>query len=92
MKKKLTKRIPRNTSALAAKSRNGGFMKHRLEPKKGAKNEQAEILDELDEETNICKYCDGEGYIPASCRCSQPYCSHDMYTKCDKCFGSGEDH
>lgn len=46
-KQKLSK-VPRNTSALAAKSRtSGGPMKHRLEPKKGAKNEQAELLAEL---------------------------------------------
>jgi hypothetical protein len=46
MKKKTTKKIPRNGSALAAKMRHGGPMKHRLEPKKGAKNTQAEIIDE----------------------------------------------
>lgn len=51
-KQKLSK-VPRNTSALAAKSRtSGGPMKHRLEPKKGAKNEQAELLKEADEEAD----------------------------------------
>jgi hypothetical protein len=37
---------PRNGYALAAKMRHGGVMKHRLEPKKGATNEQRELLKE----------------------------------------------
>lgn len=63
-KNKSTKRIPRNTSALAAKSRKGGVMKHRLEPKKGAKNEQAEILSDLidEEDTSQSQKNNGSDY------------------------------
>lgn len=49
-KKKPTKKVPRNGYALAAKSRKGGAMKHRLEPKKSAKNEQRELLEQAEEE------------------------------------------
>lgn len=52
MKKKIKKKLPRNGSALAAKMRKGGPMKHRLEPKKGAKNTQAEIMEENREDDN----------------------------------------
>lgn len=48
---------PRNGFALAAMSRKGGPMKHRLEPKQGAKNEQAELLKEAEEETYVCGKC-----------------------------------
>jgi len=34
----------------------GGIMKHRLEPKDGAKNEQAEILEQI-EESYVCGKC-----------------------------------
>jgi hypothetical protein len=47
--KRKTKHIPRNGSALAANSRkSGGPMKHRLQPKGGAKNDQPDLLAELD--------------------------------------------
>jgi hypothetical protein len=47
---KKDKPLPRNGSALAAKSRkSGGPMKHRLQPKGGAKNDQPELLSELDD-------------------------------------------
>ena len=49
-KRKSTKTIPRNGSALAANSRkSGGPMKHRLEPKGGAKNDQPDLLSEADD-------------------------------------------
>ena len=53
-KPKETKPKRRSGTAIAALHRKGGPMKHRLEPKKGAKNEQAEILEEeeLDEDDN----------------------------------------
>ena len=59
-KTKIKKTIPRNTSALAAKSRKAGPMKHRLEPKKGAKNEQKEILEDYNE--CICQLDDDDNY------------------------------
>ena len=51
---------PRNGFALAAKMRRGGPMKHRLEPRKGAKNDQREFIDELDDELleEKCTDCD----------------------------------
>jgi uncharacterized FlaG/YvyC family protein len=48
MSKKIKKH--RNASAIPAKSRNSaGEMKHRLEPKEGAKNEHREYLEEAKE-------------------------------------------
>lgn len=47
MKKQKTKTPGRNPYANSAKARKaGGPMKHRLEPQKGAKNEQRELLDD----------------------------------------------
>ena len=49
------KKAPRNGSALAAKMRKSGLapMKHRCEPRGGAKNEQEEYLEEYeDDDTN----------------------------------------
>lgn len=53
-KQKGKKKLPRNSAALAAKMRNsGGRMKHKLEPQKGAKNKQVELLeDEEDKPEN----------------------------------------
>jgi hypothetical protein len=61
--KSIPRSIPRNGSALAARMRNsGGYMKHRLEPKKGAKNDQPELLEEADLivgcEHNPKQYCE----------------------------------
>jgi hypothetical protein len=48
---KIKKEKDRNSSALSAKKRkSGGPMKHRLQEKDGAKNEQAEILSEIDDD------------------------------------------
>ena len=48
--KRKSKPARRDSSILAAKSRkSGGMMKHRLEPKGGAKNDQPELLSELDD-------------------------------------------
>lgn len=64
----MTKRIPRNSYALAAKSRRVSPMKHRLEPKKGATNKQQEYLSCIEEV--ICFLCDGSGMIDDSyCEC-----------------------
>lgn len=57
--KKTPKKPPRNGSALAAHSRKGGAMKHRLEPKQGAKNDQPELLSESDV---YCTNCQDIGY------------------------------
>jgi hypothetical protein len=46
------KKAPRNGYALAAKMRHSGVMKHRLEPKKGATNEQRDDLLE-----DVCCNC-----------------------------------
>lgn len=49
MKNKSVKNI-RNVFAIHAKSRkSGGPMKHRLEPKAGSKNDQPELLEQVEE-------------------------------------------
>ena len=65
MKTKLPKKLPRNGSALAAKMRKGGPMKHRLEPKKGATNKQAEILEDANRalEEISCERCGDVAFI-----------------------------
>lgn len=57
-KQKSKKKAPlRSGTAVAAMMRHGGPMKHRLEPKKGAKNEQAEILKEVLEKDVHTEHC-----------------------------------
>ena len=53
MAKKNAKKVPRNGSAVAAKSRKAGLapMKDRRTPRGGAKNEQKEILEEFNDDT-----------------------------------------
>lgn len=57
----------RNSFALAALSRkSGGPMKHRLEPKKGAKNDQPDLIKEIEEVRDL--------YYPEFCpTCKEPY-------------------
>ena len=56
--KKDKKILPRSGTAVAAMHRNsGGPMKHRLAPKKGAKNDQPELLGELI--SNSIEHCGG---------------------------------
>jgi hypothetical protein len=57
IKKNKKKTIPRNGAALAAKMRSsGGPMKHKLTPKGGAKNEEKELLSEIESDIN-CSLC-----------------------------------
>lgn len=67
--------IPRNRYALSAKTRKTKTRKHKNTPKGGAKNEQAELLEENtwvcgcgcvnSDEDLTCPYCDGCPY----CEC-----------------------
>jgi hypothetical protein len=61
-KKKAAKSIPRNPLAVHAKSRTAGKapMKHRLEPKKGASNDQPELLHEAEQVKLACSRCGQE--------------------------------
>lgn len=70
----IPKKLPRNGAARAARLRNSsGPMKHRLEPRKGAKNEQQHyIIAHCGEESTmchkdvrcqcICEICEGYEY------------------------------
>lgn len=47
----MAKYIPnRSGVAIAAQHRNGGYMKHRNQPRGGARNLQAEYLDEIEDD------------------------------------------
>jgi hypothetical protein len=62
MKKKVKKAKPSGLRHAASSRNTGGPMKHRLEPKKGAKNDQAEYLDYLADDQTECTNCKGVGY------------------------------
>lgn len=47
----------RNGTAVAAQHRNAGFMKHRNQPRGGARNEQADLLEEYEEDYAEGGYC-----------------------------------
>lgn len=69
---KLKKPKPRNPFVVAASTRSGaGPMKHRLESKQGAKNDQPELLTELDP---VCEFCDDVGSHEGS---TCPYCNDE---------------
>jgi hypothetical protein len=85
------KRIPpRNPLAVHAKSRGAGKapMKHRLEPKKGAKNDQAELLNDVYDfhcggkdcgsnsmiESITSKIGDADRYLLGDCICDCDVC------------------
>ncbi len=46
----IPKATPRQPSALAAKMRNAGAMKHRNDARGGSRNLQADYLDQIDED------------------------------------------
>jgi len=56
MKKKSTKKIPRNSFALPAKSKPDQYFHHKCEPRGGSCNESRDLLEEYVE-------C-GDGYMP----------------------------
>jgi len=49
-----TKKVPRNGYALAAKMRHAGPFHHKLDPRGGSKNKQAELLEEAETERKHC--------------------------------------
>jgi hypothetical protein len=94
MKKRPTKTIPRNSAAIPAKSRTSGSMKHRAEPRKGAKNDQPELLMEADPIFTAVSHCEGmevtgDQYCMVvngnrRCNCSCVLCqTHTDDTECD---------
>jgi hypothetical protein len=87
--KKSKKKLPRNGSALAAKSRKAGIspMKHRLEPKKGAKNDQSDLLNQTIDEDEII------GCLPTHCMNGKTCCPEtfvEMFCNC-KCLGCAQE-
>jgi hypothetical protein len=59
-------RSNRSGVAVAAQHRNAGYMKHRNAPRGGARNEQADLLDEYEDyaEGEYCSALDQErGYV-----------------------------
>jgi hypothetical protein len=84
MKKRPNKSIPRNASAIPAKSRTSGSMKHRAEPRKGAKNDQpsllaeAELIDDAHCFGAQSIHGDGQDCVMSggklACNCSCPDC------------------
>ena len=57
----------RSGVAVAAQHRNGGYMKHRNQPRGGARNLQADLLDEYEDYADggyASRWDEERGYVP----------------------------